>query len=86
MNIIFEEIKDIKLTDVEKETNLYNRKLSKINSTYFNKYFKMIYDMGMSEKTGMNNFKKLFSNTGQIMLIDFILNKNNKDKSNGRKS
>ena len=114
MNIIFEEIKDIKLTDVEKETNLYNRKLSKINSAHFNKYFKMIFDMGMNEKMGMNNFKKIifeeeynycidniikepsfiyftipnfceindfiyqyqFSNTNQIMLIDFILNKN----------
>ena len=64
MNIIFEEIKYIKLTDVEKETNLYNRKLSKINSTYFNKYFKMIYDMGMSEKTGMNNFKKIIFEHG----------------------
>ena len=116
MNIIFEEIKDIKLTEaeMENETYLYNRKLSEINSAHFNKYFKMIFDMGMNEKMGMNNFKKIifeeeynycidniikepsfiyftipnfceindfiyqyqFSNTNQIMLIDFIFNKN----------
>ena len=71
MNIIFEEMKNVQTK--EDEVMYYNSKLTKINSAHFNKYFKIIFNMGMNEKMGMNSFKKIIFEEDYTNCIDTII-------------
>ena len=59
MNIIFEEIQKKGLNDVINDSNYFDRTLLKIDSNKFKNYFKIISKIGMSQKMGMNDFKKI---------------------------
>ena len=59
MNIIFEEIQKKGLNDVINDSNYFDRTLLKIDSNKFKNYFKIISKIAMSQKMGMNDFKKI---------------------------
>ena len=77
MNIIFEEIKKKGLNDIINDSNYLNRRLLKIDSEKFKNYFKIISKIGMSQKMGMNDFKKIIFEED----YNYCMNKVVKDSS-----
>ena len=61
MNIIFDRFKESKLneSELEKDIQTFNLKLSKIGYEEINDYFDIVTEIRMNEKLGMNVFKKI---------------------------